>query len=223
MSNTNDSMTNQTPAAAWANFRAEVKDNKNWFIILGILLIILGCVSIVYPLVSTLAAELVVAWIFLFAGIMQVIYAFQTKTWSGFFLDLLVGILYIIAGGWMIYNPPAGALSLTIIIGILFLMEAGIRTYMAFQMKPIKGWGWVLFSAIMSGIAGLLILMGLPDTSVWVLGLLVGINFISSGWALIFLATATDEAVESVNTMIETERKAMGLDDSAADGEAKPK
>jgi uncharacterized membrane protein HdeD (DUF308 family) len=88
--------TPQRPAAALVE--GAIAEHRTWFIVLGIVLILLGIVAIVFPLMSTIAVKIMVGWLFLIGGIVQIIHAFSTQKWSSFFLNLLVGILYVIAG-----------------------------------------------------------------------------------------------------------------------------
>src|ERR1044071_7518211 len=78
--------------------QAAISENRTWFIILGILLIILGVAAIAFPLLTTIAVKIALGWLFLVGGIVQIAHAFSTKQWSEFFLDFLVGLLYLVVG-----------------------------------------------------------------------------------------------------------------------------
>ncbi|MCJ7599336.1 MAG: DUF308 domain-containing protein, partial [Methyloceanibacter sp.] len=80
--------------------QAEVSKNRTWFLILGILLIVLGVIAVTFPLLMTIAAKIFLGWLFLVGGIVQIFHAFSTRGWSEFLLDLLIGVLYLIAGAW---------------------------------------------------------------------------------------------------------------------------
>jgi uncharacterized membrane protein HdeD (DUF308 family) len=83
--------------------QAAISENRTWFIILGVLLIILGIAAISFPLLTTIAAKIFLGWLFLIGGIVQIVHAFSTRQWSEFFLDLLIGALYLIVGGWLAF------------------------------------------------------------------------------------------------------------------------
>jgi uncharacterized membrane protein HdeD (DUF308 family) len=158
--------------------------------ILGILLIVLGVVAILFPFLTTIAAKLVLGWLFLFGGIVQIIHAFSAHRWSAFFLSLLVGVVYVLAGGWLVFFPLAGILTLTVLLAAMFIVEGALEIGMAFRIRPQEGWVWMLVSGIVAVAVGLLIIAQLPTSAIWAIGLLVGINMISSGWAYFFLALA---------------------------------
>ncbi len=170
--------------------KSSTEQNRFWFSVLGIALIVLGVLAIAFPFATTIAAKTVFGWLLLLGGVLQIIYAFQTQKWSGFFFDLLVGILYLITGGWLAFFPLAGIITLTVLIAATFVAQGILELMLAFRLRPLEGWGWVLFSGAIAIAAGLLILGQLPSSAAWAIGLLVGINMISSGWAYFFLARA---------------------------------
>lgn len=167
---------------------AAISEHRNWFMILGGLLVILGIVAILFPFATTIAAKIVLGWLFLIGGVGQVWHAFSTQKWSEFALNLLVGVLYLAAGAWLAFLPLTGILTLTILLSILFIFEGALECMMAFRMRPREGWGWMLFAGLCALAAGILIFAKLPSSAVWAIGLLVGINLISTGWAYLFLA-----------------------------------
>ena len=95
-----------------------------------------------------------------------------------------------------------GILTLTIVIAALFIVEGVLEFIMGFRMRPHEGWGWVVFSGLVAVAAGLLIALSLPESAVWALGLLAGINLLFSGWSFIYLALsgkrASDQGVAAV-------------------------
>lgn len=175
----------QTPAA-----QAALSENRTWFIILGLLLIILGIAAIAFPLLTTIAAKIALGWLFLVAGVVQIAHAFSTRRWSEFFLDLLVGLLYLIAGGWLALFPLTGIVTLTVLLAALFIAQGILEAGMAFRMRPSAGWVWMLIGAIAALVVGVLIIAHLPSSAAWAIGLLVGIKLIMSGWAYLFLTMA---------------------------------
>lgn len=93
-------------------FQAAIAENRTWFIILGVLLIMLGIATISFPLLTTIAAKIFLGWLFLIGGIVQIVHAFSTRRWSEFLLEVLVGVLYLIAGGWLAFFPLTGIVTL---------------------------------------------------------------------------------------------------------------
>src|SRR5882762_5533488 len=89
--------------AALAEAKRQISDHWGWFLVLGILLIVAGVAAIGFPLLSTIATKIMLGWIFLVAGVLMVIHAFSIKQWQGFILELLIGVLYVVAGGWLAF------------------------------------------------------------------------------------------------------------------------
>jgi uncharacterized membrane protein HdeD (DUF308 family) len=162
-----------------------------WAAIYGIVLIILGALAIIMPGVATLATGLTIGWLLLIAGIVGVI-AVLTSGMSapGFWWNLLTAILYVVAGGAILWRPVAGVVTLTIVLAAYLLATGVLKAIMALDYRRTipKAWGWMLLSALVDIVLGVLILMGLPGTALWVLGLLVGINLLFSGVALVVAA-----------------------------------
>jgi uncharacterized membrane protein HdeD (DUF308 family) len=170
--------------------QAAISENRTWFITLGILLIILGVAAIAFPLLTTIAAKIALGWLFLIGGVVQIAHAFSTRQWSEFFFDLLVGLLYLIAGGWLALFPLTGIVTLTVLLAALFIAQGVLEGLMAFRMRPAAGWLWMLIAAIAAFAVGVLIIAHLPSSAAWAIGLLVGIKLIMSGWAYLFLTMA---------------------------------
>jgi uncharacterized membrane protein HdeD (DUF308 family) len=170
--------------------QAAVAENRTWFLILGILLIVLGVIAVAFPLLTTIAAKIFLGWLFLIGGIVQIFHAFSTRGWSAFFFDLLIGVLYLVAGAWLAFFPLTGIFTLTILLAFMFIVQGALEAGMAFHMRPHQGWGWMLVAGIVAAAAGVLILANLPSSALWAIGLLVGINLMMSGWAHVFLALA---------------------------------
>jgi uncharacterized membrane protein HdeD (DUF308 family) len=114
-------MTVQSTGSDRGSIQAAISENRTWFIILGVLLIVLGVAAIAFPLLTTIAAKIFLGWLFLIGGVVQIIHAFSTRQWSEFFLDLLIGVLYLIAGSWLAFFPLAGILTLTVLLAALFI------------------------------------------------------------------------------------------------------
>ena len=186
-------MTDQISQAAndaLAEARRQITDNWGWFLALGILLIAAGAAAIAFPLLSTIATKIALGWIFLIAGALIVVHAFSIRRWQGFLLGLLIGALYLVAGGWLAFTPFAGIIALTILLAALFLAEGVLEVIMAVRVRPHEGWGWLLVSGVVAIAVGVLIAAELPSSAAWAIGLLTGINLLSSGVSFVALALA---------------------------------
>ena len=129
---------------------------------------------------------LALAWLFLFAGVVQLIYAFQQRAHDGFLWKLLSGLATLVLGIFIIAFPIASIASLALLIGA-FLLVSGVSTaLLAFELRPKAGWGWVLFDGIFSILIAILIASGWPQNSIDFVGILVGFCLISGGvWRII--------------------------------------
>lgn len=154
----------------------------------GIIFAILGCLAIALPQFFTIAIELLVGWLFVIAGIVLFIRSFQISGDSGFWPTLISAILNIIIGILLLIYPLAGVLSLTMLLIAFFILDGIAKIYLSFQWKPIKNWGWLLVSGILSLVLAALLIGGWPGTAAWAIGLLVGINMLFSGISFIALA-----------------------------------
>jgi uncharacterized membrane protein HdeD (DUF308 family) len=176
--------------AAVAAAKKAVADNWGWFLTLGIVLLLAGVAAIAFPLLSTIATKIMLGWIFLVSGVLLVIHAFSIQQWRGFLVGLLLGVLYLVAGGWLAFFPFAGIITLTVLLAALFLAEGVLEVVMAVRVRPHEGWGWLLLSGLVAIAVGALIALGLPSSAGWAIGLLAGVNLISTGVSFIVLALA---------------------------------
>jgi uncharacterized membrane protein HdeD (DUF308 family) len=181
-----------------AETRRLISEKWGWFLALGIVLIVVGMAAIVFPLVSTIAATIMLGWLFLIGGVFMVLHAFSSQGWQGFVWSLLIGVLYIVAGGYLALFPLMSLPALAILLAALFLAEGAAEIIMAFRIRPHEGWGFMLLSGIAALAVGVMIALDLPSSATWALGLLVGINLLFSGWSYIFLALAGRRASEGV-------------------------
>ncbi|MEP7328776.1 MAG: DUF308 domain-containing protein, partial [Betaproteobacteria bacterium] len=161
-----------------------------WVTIWGVLLIIAGIIAIMQPAVAALGFSLVLAWIFVFAGVVQGVYAFQQRNQTGLAWKLLAAIATLVLGVIMLSNPIASIATLALVIGA-FIFASGISSVMlGMRLKGQKGSGWVLFDGALSIVLALLIAMGWPENSIAFIGILVGICLISGGMWRIILGRA---------------------------------
>lgn len=166
-----------------------LQQHRTAFIIESVLLIILGILAIALPFYATLSVELIIGWILLLGGIVQLYKSFKTFKQPGGAISLMAAVIYIAVGTLMLLFPLAGILTLTLLIGLFFLLEGIAKIAFSFELKPAQNWGWLLISGIISLIMSGIIIGGWPATSLWVIGLLIGINMIFFGFSLIALVS----------------------------------
>jgi len=169
---------------------AGMKRASGWSIVLGILMILVGMIAILAPLIAGVVIVYVVAWTAIFNGGAQLVYGFRAHSGGRLVLEILLGLLYIVAGVFILTHPAGGLLALTLIIASFLLVYGVVALVLAFQMRPHTGWGWVLFDAIVTILLGALIWAHWPINSEWVVGTLVGISFIASGVSRLMLSLA---------------------------------
>jgi uncharacterized membrane protein HdeD (DUF308 family) len=165
-----------------------LKKFQTWFKIYGVVLIILGIASILLPVVASLATAIMVGWLLVAGGIFGLISDFSAGTKApGFWWNLITAALYLLAGIVLLVNPVAAVLTLTIVLAAYLLATGVAKVVMAFHYKNVipRAWLWVLFSALVDIVLGVIIVAGLPGTALWVIGLMVGINLLFTGVALL--------------------------------------
>ena len=156
----------------------------------GLVLLCLGAAAIVLPLIATVAVEILIGWLLLISGIVGLIATFRMRHAPGFFWSLVSAILAIAAGLVLLRWPLSGALSLTVILTAFFVVEGIASIFYALEHKrELTGrWAWMLVSGALDLILGGLIFLGLPATAAWAIGLLVGINMVFGGSAIMSMA-----------------------------------
>jgi uncharacterized membrane protein HdeD (DUF308 family) len=163
--------------------------HQQWwcFLLLGISLIVIGSICIAQPLIATIASVLVLGFLMLAVGITQVVSSFWAGRWSGMLFHLLIGVLYAVVGYMIIDAPGISMAVLTKFIAI-FLIVAGVFRIASALVVRFHDWGWVLVNGIVTLILGLVINRQLPEASLWLIGLFVGIEMIFNGWAWVMLS-----------------------------------
>ena len=179
-----------------AEISKAVREEKTWFITIGILMIVLGTAAIIFPHIATLSTNFLIGWLLVVAGILQFIHAFRVKEWSGFAFEMVIALLHAIAGIVLLVYPVAGVIALTIYLAVVLIIEGIFRSMLSLQLKPESGWVWMLVGGIASVILGILLWAKLPSSAAWAIGLLVGLNIAIAGWTLVMLALSAGDAVD---------------------------
>lgn len=156
----------------------------------GVALVVLGIAAIVFPVASTLVATVMVGWMILLYGVVGLAGSFSIHGTGPFFGALLVSLLSVAGGVFMLFNPVAGAVALTLLVAGLFSIQGAFEISFAFEMRPHEGWVGLLISGIISIAAAMFIVASWPGISLVLLGVLFGVNFASTGIAYLLLSRA---------------------------------
>jgi uncharacterized membrane protein HdeD (DUF308 family) len=167
----------------------EFGHNRGWFLALGIIMIILGAFALGSSMMVTLFSMLFLGWLLLFTGVYEAVQSFWERHWGGFFLHLALGILYVVVGLMLVARPGVGALALTLLMAMFFMVAGIFRIIMALAMR-FPQWGWMLFNGIVTLILGVLIWAQWPVSALWIIGLFIGIDLIFTGCAWVMLSLA---------------------------------
>jgi uncharacterized membrane protein HdeD (DUF308 family) len=167
----------------------DFQKNRGWFLALGILLIVAGALAIIYDVAATILSVLFFGWLLIITGGVEAVQSFWQPKWGGFFLNLFVGILGVVVGFHLVSSPAAGALVLTLVMAVYFMVIGLVRIISALTMR-FPNWGWTLLSGVITFILGILIRSQWPATGLFIIGLFIGIDMIFSGWSYVMLSLA---------------------------------
>jgi len=185
------------------NLIQEAKKRSGWSIVIGTLIAILGLFLIAYPLVTATITTVLLGWTLIFVGITQFVFALYSRTPGNFLLKVLAGLLYGFTGVGLAFYPLAGVSALTALLGTMLLVQAGLAAVVAFQLRPVAGWGSFLFDAASNLFLGLLIIGKWPSSSVWAIGTLVGIAVLMGGISRIIVASKIRSRVDVVDRVVQ--------------------
>ena len=182
--------TTETPQPLASSSGLEpLRAKRGWIVALGIIYLVAGLVALGSVVMATIASVFVVGIMMLIAGVAEVINAFQIKSWGRFLIWLLLGVLYIVAGFLTFENPLLAAALLTLLLGVSLTASGIMRVILGFGMKEGTPWIWVVLSGAITLLVGLVILAHWPVSSLYILGLFLGIDLViaGAGWIAVGL------------------------------------
>jgi uncharacterized membrane protein HdeD (DUF308 family) len=165
----------------------EMIHNWGWLLAFGIVLLLLGIAAIVRSVTSTVVSMVFFGWLLVFASIIEFVDAFMVGKWAGFFLHLLVAILFAVAGVLMLVKPVVSAEAATFVMSMFFLI-GGLYELIYALWTHLHGWGWHALNGVIVSILGFLLIAQWPVSGLYAIGLFVGIDLIFYGWSWIALA-----------------------------------
>lgn len=165
----------------------ELKRNWGWILAMGIVLVLLGAGALLDAIGVSVVSMVFFGWILLFAGVIEAVQTFRHRTGGHFFLHLLNALFSIVLGVMLLRNPLAGLLVVTLLLASYFVVGGIFRIIAAFTVQ-IPGSRWALLDGVITVILGILVWSQWPASGLWVIGLFIGINLITNGWAETMLA-----------------------------------
>lgn len=159
-----------------------------WLLAFGILFIFLGMIGLGMAVALTIASMIFFGVLLIIGGVSHAIDALRHKAWKGSIWQIMIAILYFIAGGLIIYDPLFASSVITIFLGVTLITIGLIRIIMSLVLKDIQGWGWVLLAGLAALILGILLLAQWPASGFWFIGMLIAIELIITGWTYVFIS-----------------------------------
>jgi uncharacterized membrane protein HdeD (DUF308 family) len=160
---------------------APLRAKSGWIVALGVVYLIAGFIALGSVAMATVASVFFVGIMMILAGVVEIVNAFQVKSWGKFVLWLLLGVLYVVAGFAAFENPLFAAAILTLVLGFALIVSGIMRIVLAFGMKEGMPWMWIVLSGVITVLLGGIILAHWPVSSVYVLGLFLGIDLVFAG------------------------------------------
>jgi len=190
-------MATSTETSVLTPFFEQVRKEGAWLMWLGAAFLVIGIAALVYPNVTSLVAAVFVGWVLILSGAASFFGSFSIRGAGPFFGALLFSLLSIGAGVLMVAKPASGELAIVLSLGAIFMIQGAFELAMAFELRRESGWGWLTFSALASIALAILVLSGWPESSSVFLGIIIGVNFISSGIAYLMIGGAARRLAKS--------------------------
>jgi len=183
------------PSVSSHDLVEKIESSRTAFMWIGVAMVLVGILALLFPVVTTVAATYMIGWVLIFAGLVTLLGAFSVQGTGPFFGELLLALLKLGLGVYLLRHPGVSIIFITLVLAAVFMVDGAVKLGFAIEMRQRGGWFWMVLSALVSIAAGLLIAAGLPETSLLVLGLLVGINFLGTGISLIMLSRSPAPAI----------------------------
>lgn len=164
-----------------------LRRNWAWALALGITLIVLGMVALYAAVFTTVVSVILFGWLLIIGGALQTAHGCWRRQWSGFFIDLLTGVLYLVVGFMLVSQPVEGAEALTLMLAVALVFIGAMRIVVSLT-SHFQHWVWLLLNGVVTLVLGIIIWQGWPVSGLWVIGLFIGIDMLFYGWALVMLA-----------------------------------
>ncbi|MFD1585798.1 HdeD family acid-resistance protein [Halorientalis brevis] len=184
-------MSTETPTDA--TLATVVADKRRTLQAAGVLLALLGVLAIAFPFVTGISLALLFGATLIVGGVFHYAHAFSAAGWSGSIAQVLLGLLYTGAGILLMANPVLTLASLTVLLVAFLAVEGLVLIGLSFTVRNEPNWEWNVFSGLLSLLLAALLWAGLPSTAAWGLGLILGVNLLTTGVGLVFLGRGSEE------------------------------
>jgi uncharacterized membrane protein HdeD (DUF308 family) len=168
--------------------RQTVKRYWLWYLIEGVLLVVAGILAVIYPVVSSVSVVVLLGWLLIVSGVLQGISLIGAGQVPHFWLQLISVILAVLVGVLFLRDPAQELLTITLLLIIFFMIEGISKIVFSLTIRPFPNWGGVLASGLVGILLSAVLWSSLPVTALWLIGLLIGIELISVGSAIAYLA-----------------------------------
>lgn len=173
-------------------FRQALRDSLRrhsfWHLVQGVILIVAGALSIIYPVISSVAVVTLLGWLLIISGLAQAISLIGAKQAPHFWLQLISVVLAVLIGFLFLRDTAQSIVVLTLLLIVFFMIEGMSKLVFALTIRPFPNWGWLLASGLMGIALSIMLLASMPVTAIWLIGLMLGIQLISVGAAMSWLA-----------------------------------
>ena len=152
----------------------------------------LGILAVALPVATTLAVELLIGWLFIIAGVWRAVSLVRSSRMPGFGWSLAMALVSVLLGILLLTMPLAGMLTLTMLLAAFLVLEAVGKIFFALDLRRhSRHWIWILASGMLNLLLAGLIFAGWPSTAAWAIGLVVAINMIAFGVAMVMISLTT--------------------------------
>ena len=165
----------------------KISETSGLAIVVGLLIMVMGILAMGAPLMAGLSVSMMVGLLLMICGMGQMLFSSKVDKRA---FTIFIGLFNVVIGGFMLSNIIMALDTLTIVLAFYLIASGIYEAVVAFQIKPVSGWGWMLTGAIVSFFLGGMIWSQFPASGVWAIGLLIGVRLFFSGWTLLMLGIA---------------------------------
>jgi uncharacterized membrane protein HdeD (DUF308 family) len=176
-------------------FTVALRAHWKLFLLQGIVMVILGILAVAVPAWASVAVDIYVVWLFLLSGVVGLVAMFSAGNVSSFLWTFVTALLSVAVGVWLLWKPAEGTISLTMVLTAFLILEGVFQTATSFSYRDVVpgSWGWMLASGLADLVLAGIVIWAWPSSAIWTLGLIVGVNLITSGTAVAMMAVAGRE------------------------------